>query len=200
MEKYHVGILIFDEVEVLDFAGPFEVFTSAAESTGIRLLQVAVIGTEKRLITARNGLKIMPDYHIGEKHPPVSVLIVPGGEGTKKLLHQPAVLDWVQRVHETALITASVCSGARLLAKTGILDGLGATTHHTVFADVQALAPKCRMLPDERIVDNGKVITCGGVSAGIDMSLHILKRLLGERVASKTARYMEYGDWRNPAG
>ena len=191
MEKYSVGILLFDDVELLDFAGPYEVFSVAAHLAGLKILDVFTVSESKSPIKTYNGLKCLPDYDFSDV-PPVSILIIPGGEGSKKVIENPNYTNWTQKVNDTSLVTASVCSGARILAFLKLLDNFRATTHAEVFEELQKSAPHTTWLPEERFVDNGKIMTAGGVSAGIDLSLHIVQKLFGARLADKVIEYMEY--------
>lgn len=193
-----VAILLFDDIEVLDFAGPFEVFAVTDELANYQLFNVLTVASSPGTVRARNGLKIVPDHTL-ESVPRPDLLIVPGGNGSKALLNQPAVLDWIRRKAPQAELVASVCTGARLLAKAGLLDGLRVTTHHENFAEIRALAPRATVLEDVRFTDNGQVLTAAGISAGIDLSLHIVARLHGAETAQKTADYMEY-HWTNDGG
>lgn len=122
------------------------------------------------------------------------MLVIPGGSGSKQLLEDEAVLDWIRHVSQSAKVIMSVCSGARPLAKLGLLDDLDATTHHQVAAYIRRLAATARIKLDRRYVDTGRIITTGGISAGIDGALHAVARLCGEVIAERTAQYMEY-DW-----
>lgn len=189
----HVGILLFDDVELLDFAGPYEVFSVAAQLHGYALFHVFTITADGMAIRSINGLRVQPDFRLGE-HPAIDVLILPGGDGTKALLEQTAVMDWIATTHGQAQITMSVCSGARLLGKLGLLDGIDCTTHHEVMAHLAQIAPKALIRP-VRYTDGGKLCTSAGICAGIDLSLHIVERLCGAQAASRTREYMEYGDW-----
>ncbi|CCH55000.1 AraC family transcriptional regulator [Fibrisoma limi BUZ 3] len=197
-----VAIFIFNEVEVLDFAGPFEVFGVAGQYAGQRPFHVFTVA-ERGPVYARNGLAIQPTYLLND-HPPADIIIVPGGGGhlsdgtpygSRREMANPAVLNWVRRSAETAELVLSVCTGALILAKAGLLEGLSATTHYRALESLQQLAPNTTILPDERYVDNGKVLTSAGVSAGIDLSLYVVGRLLGEEVAAGTAKYMQYDYW-----
>lgn len=125
----------------------------------------------------------------------IDILVVPGGTGTKSEMLKEDVLEWIKRNHSNSKITMSVCSGARLLGKLGLLDGLECTTHHEVIEHLQEIAVKAVIKTDKRFTDNGKILTSAGISAGIDLSLHIVGKLYGADVASKTRIYMEYGDW-----
>lgn len=197
--KQNVAILLFDEVEVLDFAGPFEVFAVTDELRGygtFNVFTVAGAGSDrtaapKRPIRTRNGLSVNPDHDFATCPTP-HLLIVPGGFGTRALLKQEAALAWVRNAANSADLVMSVCTGALVLAQAGLLDGLRATTHHECFGLLRQLAPTAEVVETERFVDNGRVLTAAGISAGIDCSLHLVERLLGSAAAAKTARYMEY--------
>ncbi|MEA2595842.1 MAG: hypothetical protein QOF01_2311 [Thermomicrobiales bacterium] len=193
-----VGILIFDEVEVLDFCGPFEVFASAS-ATGEaprdehRLFTVLTIAEENRTIHCRGGLLVQP-HHTLTDHPPLDILVVPGGYGTRRELSNPVVLDWIAAQDKQTSLTASVCTGAFLLAADGLLDGKRATTHWASIDWLREHYPAIDVRADERVVDEGHIVTSAGVSAGIDMALHVVARLHGHAIAADTARGMEY-DW-----
>ncbi len=196
MQSYNVGILLFNDVEVLDFAGPFEVFSVTKDATSFDFLNVFTIAHEPGNIIAKNGLEVVPDYTF-LFHPPIQVLIVPGGDGTRKIFENREYIKWIQKVHENSMITASVCSGARLLAKAGLLRGIPVTTHHQVMEEIKSISPTSKLDPSKRYIERGRVITSGGISAGIDMSLYIVQKLLGVKTALQTQKYMEYGDWRS---
>jgi transcriptional regulator GlxA family with amidase domain len=190
-----VGILIFDDVEVLDFCGPFEVF-SVARPVGeqrdeARLFTVVTIAQEPRLITCRGGLLVQPHHTLAD-HPPLDILVVPGGVGTRRERRNRRILDWIAARHQQTELTTSVCTGAFLLAERGLLDGRRATTHWDSIAWMRAQYPAVTLIEDARVVDEGRLITAAGISAGIDMSLHVVGRLYGEDVAAWTARRMEY--------
>lgn len=189
-----VGVLIFDEVEVLDFCGPFEVFSTATAEGEERLLfNALIIAEEARLIRCRGGLLVQP-HHTFIDHPPLDILVVPGGFGTRRERENPVVLNWIATQSRSAL-TTSVCTGAFLLAANGLLDGKRATTHWASIEWMRRMHPEVQTLDDQRVIDEGNVITSAGVSAGIDMALHVVERLHGRAVAEATARGMEY-DWR----
>ena len=189
--KKNVALLLFDDVEVLDFAGPFEVFAVTDELRDHETFNVYTVAETARTIRARNGLNVVP-HHTFADAPSADILIIPGGYGTRALLARPEVLAWIQRQATAAEIVMSVCTGALLLAKLGLLDGLAATTHHELIDMLIELAPKATVLPRERFTDNGKICTSAGISAGIDLSLHLVARLLGDAAAQTSARYMEY--------
>ncbi len=189
--KRIVAILLFDEIEVLDFAGPFEVFAVTDELSNHQLFRVVTVAPEQRAIRARNGLSVNPDHALADCPRP-DILIVPGGFGTRALLNNQPVLDWIKAIHTTAEIVASVCTGSIVLGRAGLLDGLKATTHHECFELLRTHAPRTTIVETDRFLDNGRILTAAGISAGIDMSLHLVARLHGAAVAEKTARYMEY--------
>jgi transcriptional regulator GlxA family with amidase domain len=189
----NVAILIFDEVEVLDFCGPFEVFSVAGRGSGLDPFNVYTVAQTSGPVAARNNLSVNPAHTLADCPRP-DVLLVPGGYGTRREMHNEALTDWIRQSAEGVELLLSVCTGALLLAKAGLLEGLSATTHHGAFDLLREVAPKTTVLESERVVDNGKIILSAGISAGIDMSLYVVGRLLGEEQAEETARYMEY-DW-----
>jgi transcriptional regulator GlxA family with amidase domain len=190
-----VAIYVFPDVEVLDFAGPYEVFTTAnrvfkrTASTGADLFQVFTVASTSALVRARAGLQVKPDHTL-EEHPEINLLIIPGGSVITELNNGP-LLNWIAQVHASSTHTASVCTGAFLLAKAGVLDGLAVTTHWEDIADLRAMFPALEVREQLRWVENDKVITSGGISAGIDMSLHLVERIAGRALALATAKQME---------
>ena len=196
--KRPVAILVFPDVEILDFAGPFEVFSATDELGGGQLFDTYTVAESPGSVRARNGLKIVPDFTL-ESAPQPQLLIIPGGAGTRALLQRPSLLEWIRQRHRRVEHTVSVCTGALVLAKAGLLDGLRATTHYENLAELAALAPDAVTDANVRFTDNGKILTAAGISAGLDVSLHLVARLLGDAVAAKTSRYMEYR-WLNDGG
>lgn len=192
-----VGILIFDDVEVLDFCGPFEVFSVSRpvgeHSDDFKLFNVVTVAEENRIITCRGGLLVKPQATI-ENHPPLDILVIPGGQGTRRERHNQRLLDWITRQDQNTSLTTSVCTGAFLLAERGLLAHHRATTHWNSIDWMRSTYPTISIVADERVVDEGHIITSAGISAGIDMSLHVVSRLYGADVAAWTARRMEY-DW-----
>jgi transcriptional regulator GlxA family with amidase domain len=171
-QKWKVGILLFNQVEVLDFAGPFEVFSV---TTGKQLTDkpffVYTVAQTKNPIQARNGLTVVPDYDF-KSAPDFDILIIPGGYGAEEVeINNPTVLEWISRSAKKASITASVCTGAFLLAKAGLLNGKSATTHWMDIDRLKKEFPEIRVLEDKKFVDEESIMTSGGISAGIDMSL-----------------------------
>lgn len=192
---YNVGILLFNDVEVLDFAGPFEVFSVTSELNNYNLFNTFTISENGQLILTVNGLQVQPDYSIAN-HPQIDILVIPGGVGTKHIMDNPLIISWITNTHKSTHITVSVCSGARLLGKIGLLDNIESVTHHEVIPHLQEIAPKTIINPTKRFIDNGKVMTSGGISAGIDLALHIVEKLYNKDIKNKTIEYMEYGDWK----
>lgn len=190
----NVGILIFDNIELLDFAGPFEVFSVTNQLNDYKLCNTFTFSETGVPIKSVNGLHVIPDYSI-HTCPDIDILIIPGGGGTKKLIENKELLSWINDKYQKSEITFSICSGARLLAKLGLLDNLEFTTHHEVFEDVQKIAPKAILVKAKRFIDNGKLMTSAGISAGIDLSLHVIEKLYGKTTVTRTIKYMEYGDW-----
>lgn len=192
-KKLSVAILIFDEVEVLDFAGPFEVFSVTSELSDYTLLEVKVVGKSTSPVTAKNGLKVIPDISYSEVDQ-MDILVIPGGDGSKKVMFDEDLMIWLGKVIPTTQVTFSVCSGARILAKLGLLDGKPFTTHHEVFEDVLALTQNATAQRNMRFVDSGQVMTAAGVSSGVDLSLHVVEKLFGHLIRSKTAKYIEWSE------
>ena len=193
----NVAILIFDDVEVLDFCGPLEVFSVSGRQRQSAPLNVYTVAEKSTPVLARNQLSVNPRYTIAEC-PPAHVLVVPGGWGTRREMNNPRLVDWIKTAASTAEIVLSVCTGSLLLAKAGLLDGLKATTHHGALDLLREVAPETTVFRDQRFLDNGRIIVSAGVSAGIDAALHVVARLAGKEEALETARYIEY-DWRDEA-
>lgn len=194
--KRKVAILMFDEVEVLDFAGPFEVF-GVTRINGEAQFHVFTVAATSAPVTARNGLKILPEYEFANCPLP-DLLVVPGGNGTRSVMRDEHILNWVRAQAIPAELVLSVCTGALVIGAAGVLNGLKATTYHTAFDELRLAAPEAEVIEGQRWIDNGRVITSAGVSAGIDMSLYVVGRLLGEEVAQQTAAYMEYNRQTQP--
>ena len=194
----NIGIYIFDEVEILDFAGPFEVFYTAARvysktvSSAGKIFEVFTVAETGVAVNARGGLSVMPAYAF-EQHPGIDILIVPGGVVSEEL-EKPGVISWVRAQSRTARLTASVCTGAFILGKAGLLDGRTVTTHWEDIDDLRAMFPAVTVKENARYIDQGDIVTSAGISAGADMSLYLVARLAGEELAVNTARQMEY-DW-----
>lgn len=190
--KKNVGILIFDDAEVLDFAGPFEVFAVASEVHDFSLYDVFTVARHMKPVRAVNGLLVTPNYDFSN-HPPIDILIVSGGQGTRALLRDQEHHDWLQRVHRTTEYTLSICSAARIFGALGLLDRKPYCTHHQVYDHLKELVPTGQPQNDRRFVQTDeRLYTSGGISAGIDLSFHILEQRHGKEAAVRTAEYMEY--------
>jgi transcriptional regulator GlxA family with amidase domain len=187
----NVAILLFDDAEVLDFAGPFEVFSVASQVHDFKLFNVFTIAKSKEMIRAVNGLKVFPDYTV-ENHPKIDILIISGGQGTTLLLNEKEIINWVKAIHSTTEITMSICSGSRVLGILGLLDNLEYCTHHLVYDDMKKITPTGIPQKQKRFFNVGKIHTTGGISAGIDASFNIVEKLHGKKVAEATSKYMEY--------
>lgn len=191
MQPRKVVIIIFDNVEVLDFCGPFEVFGVARDADNQPLFEVFTVAEEDRPIYARNGLIVHPNYTFATCPKP-DLYLVPGGQGVRKEVDNPIMIDWIKDQATHSELVLSVCTGAWMLAKAGLLQNLSATTYHTAFERLLEIEPTLTVNRDVRWVDNGRIVTSAGVSAGIDMALHVVAKLHGEDIALKTARHMEY--------
>ena len=190
-----VGILLFNEVEVLDFAGPFEVFSLAENDSSDKYFNVITIAEQQAPISTRNGLTVIPDYSF-DNHPTIDVLVIPGGYGAEKVeINNPIVIDWIISQAKITELTLSVCTGALLLAKAGLLAGKSATTH---WMDLDNLAsyPNIEVIANTRFVDASdettKLVTSAGISADIHASLYCVKKLLDSQTMQTTARRMEF--------
>jgi transcriptional regulator GlxA family with amidase domain len=186
-----VAIILFDEVEVLDFAGPFEVFSVCGRRHQLEPFDVFTVSEHGTPIRARNNLTVAPTHSFASCPAP-DIVLVPGGYGTRREMMNPALLSFVQRVARDCELVLSVCTGALILGRLGLLDGQEATTHHLAMDELRSAAPTCRVREDRRVVDNGRVILSAGVSAGIEMALYVVGRLLGQEMALETARYMAW--------
>ncbi len=197
----NIGILVFDDVEVLDFAGPFEVLTTAvrvharAQDPGAAPLWRVLLldsqgGARRERVRARAGLCFQPDFSI-QNHPPLDALLVPGGVVDAEL-QRPELLAWLAHQAATVQRLASVCTGAFLLAEAGCLQGLACTTHWEDVAALRARQPALQVQEGVRWVEQDRVITSAGISAGIDMSLHLVQRLHSRELAVATARQMDF--------
>jgi transcriptional regulator GlxA family with amidase domain len=189
----NVAILMFDNVEVLDFAGPFEVFGVTGGRENRRLYDVFTVAQHSKPIMARNNMSINCDYTF-DTMPNAQVFVIPGGFGTRREKHSPSMIRFVQERVAAATSVVSVCSGALLLAKAGLLNGLHATSHSGALDELAADEPSCKVHRSARVVDNGKIVTSAGISMGIDASLYTVAKHFGLAQAQETARYMEY-DW-----
>ena len=185
----NVGILLFDDVEEMDFAGPFEVFGIAASL--ISGLKVITLSKEGRLLRCSHGLRVQPDHSFSNS-PPIDLLIVPGGRGAREYaMRDQDTLDFVKAQASRARI-ASVCTGALVLAAAGVLDGHKATTHHSHLETLRRY-PKIEVVGGARYVSDGSVSSSAGISAGIDLALEIVRINFGKEIVTKIVEEMEYG-------
>jgi transcriptional regulator GlxA family with amidase domain len=198
METLNVGILIFDNVEVLDFAGPFEVFSRTRLIPGVEArrsdeggpFRVFTVARTREPITATGGLTVVPRHGFADA-PRIDLLVVPGGFGTRPLLQDEEILDWIRRTAAAARQVTSVCTGSLLLARAGLLQGRRATTHWASLDLLDSLGAGVTVERELRVVDDG-VVSSAGVASGIDMAFYIVERLFGQEVADETAKYIEY--------
>jgi putative intracellular protease/amidase/YHS domain-containing protein len=188
VHRRSVVILVFDGMELLDFAGPAEVFVSAG-------CQVTTVAATRDPVTCAGLVTITPQCTVADC-PRSDIIVIPGG--SRAVSRDRRVTDWVAKASPQAEATLSVCTGVFVLAQAGLLDGKDATTHHGAIEALRTQFPKVTVHADRRIVDNGKIVTSAGVSAGIDGALHLVDRLMGRSQARATARYMEY-NWQPPS-
>lgn len=191
-----LAILMFDDVEVLDACGPFEVFSVANRITsrdgGEPAFDVVLVGVSERPVRARGGMRISVDTTIDDtRH--YDIVLVPGGV-VHAVAADPAVIAWIEKNSKTTELTASVCTGAFLLAKAGVLDSRPVTTHWEDIGELRAVWPNLDVREGVRFLDHGDIATSAGISAGLDLALHLVGRLVTEEVAALTARQMQY-DW-----
>ena len=189
-----IGIYLYDEAEVLDFSGPFEVLSTASHISGDALppFQPCLIAETKAPLNARGGFSVNPNHSIHE-HPPLDVLIVVGGVHDAQL-HKPQVLEWIAEQAKSVDIVASICTGAFLLAEAGVLSDQRVTTHWQDIPDLRERYPNLSVVENARWVQAGNIVTSGGISAGIDMALYLVSELHSEDLAVRTALQMEF-DW-----
>jgi len=192
-QQWNVGILLFNDVEVLDFAGPFEVLSiTTFLGKQDKPFSMYVISETGKMVRARNGLMVNPTFAFADV-PALDILIIPGGYGAEEIeIHNEKLIDWIREQSAHVELIASVCTGAFLLAKAGLLDGKKATTHWMDIKRLETEYPKIDIQRGLKYVDEGSIITAAGISAGIDMSFHIIKKLLGSEIARATAKRMEY--------
>jgi transcriptional regulator GlxA family with amidase domain len=196
MERRRVGIVVFDDVEVLDFCGPFEVFSVTRLNAERRREEpspfaVLLVAQQAGVVTAAGGLRVVPDVTL-DACPALDVLVVPGGWGTRREIHNPELLAWIaQRGRQVETLT-SVCTGAMLLGHAGLLDGRRATTHWRSLDWMSESFPQVTVERALHVVEDGHVVTSAGISAGIDMALRVVARYHGDAIARATARQMEY--------
>lgn len=198
MPRHRLAILLFDEVEVLDFAGPFEVFNALRldETTrreSVSPYEVITVSVRPDTVHARGGLQVIADTHASRLDiASLDSLLIPGGYGTRALLADTGFIAWLREVGPRVPRLLSVCTGSLLLAQAGLLDGKSATTHWASLDWMQRDWPKVKVVRDRHFVFDGRIVSSAGISAGIDLALKIIEADHGEALARATARYMEY--------
>jgi transcriptional regulator GlxA family with amidase domain len=193
----NVVIVVYEDVYLLDFAGPMEVFHDAAIVDSSCRLRVVTASRDGKPVHAHTGLLVTPGCALADCARP-DVLVIPGGDldvGEKDTV----LAAWIRETAPRCRIVLSVCTGAFILAKLGLLDGMKATTWHGALKGLAKAAPRCETVGGVRWTDNGRVITTAGISAGIDGALHVVSRLRGAATAQQTARYMDYEYWTGEA-
>jgi len=186
-----VGVALFEGAEELDWAGPWEVLAAWAEQWPDDGARVLTIAREEGPVTCAKGLRVLPE-ETWETAPPLDVLVYPGGRGTRRELADAAVLDWIRGLAGRGTLMTSVCTGSLVFAAAGLLDGRPATTHWGSLETLPTLGSEIEVRSDDRYVDTGDVITAAGVSAGIDMALHLVERLHSTERAKEVRRYIQY--------
>jgi transcriptional regulator GlxA family with amidase domain len=186
MAQQTVGVLLFPEFELLDVFGPLEAFGQARD-----FFRVLTVAEHAGPVASAQGPRAIADHGLDDC-PPLDILLVPGGMGTRREVGNRTLLDWIARQARRTATTTSVCTGSALLAKAGVLDGRRATSNKRAFAWVMEQGPKVDWVRQARWVEDGNVVTSSGVSAGIDMALHLIGRLAGAGVRDEVATRMEY--------
>ena len=196
MNRKEMGILIFEDVEVLDFCGPFEVFSATRLNEEKRLeelspFDVFLVAETREPVVTSGRMKVLPDYDLDDC-PALDLLVVPGGWGTRREMNNERLLKWIVDRSAQVETLSSVCTGALLLGKAGLLDGKRATTHWRSLDWMQELFPKTVVDRQLHFVEEGSLFTSAGISAGIDMALRVVSRYFGDAIARATAKHMEY--------
>lgn len=196
MNRKHVGIILFNDIEILDFCGPFEVFSATRLNEEERRsepspFEVSLISETLSPVTTTGGMKVLPQYTF-ENCPPIDILVVPGGLGTRKELNNSVLLEWLRKRAAEVEILTSVCTGSMLLGFAGLLDGLHATTHWRSLDWMRDTFPEVIVEYEQHVVSDGRIFTSAGISAGLDMALKVVAWYYGEDIALATAGHMEY--------
>jgi transcriptional regulator GlxA family with amidase domain len=192
MAQKTLGVLLFPEFELLDVFGPLEAFGQAKD-----WFRIVTVAERPGPVASAQGPRAMADHGFTDC-PRLDILLVPGGMGTRREVNNTVLVDWIARQARAAETTTSVCTGAALLAKAGVLDGRRATSNKRAFGWVTEQGPKVDWVRQARWVDDGPVITSSGVSAGIDMALHLIGRIAGPAARDEIATRMEY-EWHSDA-
>jgi transcriptional regulator GlxA family with amidase domain len=196
MERKRVGILIYPQVEVLDFCGPYEVFSvtrldEARRQEESSPFEVFLVGESREPVAATGGMRVLPDHDFATC-PPLHVLVVPGGWGSRTQIYNERLVGWIRQRAVAVEILASVCTGSFLLGQAGLLAGRRATTHWKSLDRMRATFPDVIVEDHLHVVEDGAIVTSAGIAAGIDLALRVVARLCGVMVAQATARHMEY--------
>ena len=196
MQRKLVGIFIYEDVEVLDFCGPFEVFSVTRLNEQNRRDEASpfhplLVAEASRAVTTTGGMQVMP-HHTMSDCPPLDIVVVPGGWGYRHHMKNGALHEWIRARAARAETVTGVCTGALLLGSAGLLDGLNATTHWRFLDSMRDSFPEVSVKYDKHFVQDGRVFTSAGISAGIDMSLKVVEHYFGDAIARATARHMEY--------
>ncbi len=186
-----VSILVFDDVEVLDFCGPFEAFSVAGVREGQKPFAVSLVAETTDVVSARNGLRVLPDHDLAGA-PRSDIVVVPGGPGARPASHSAALADWLRARSAEGATILSVCTGALILGRAGLLDGMVVTTHHGALDELRAVAPQAIVDPSRRYHVHDRMVVAAGVASGIDGALELVARHCGVPLAEGTATYMEY--------
>ncbi|HET6582577.1 MAG TPA: DJ-1/PfpI family protein [Nannocystaceae bacterium] len=190
-EQQRIAVFVFPDVEELDFVGPWEVLASWARGWPDDGIECFTLARERAEVVCAKGLRVVPDHDWGSA-PPFDLLILPGGRGTRPMLGDGRMLAWVRDLADRGVTIASVCTGALVLAKCGLLDGKPATTHHGSLSLLRELGRDIDVQPEARFVDNGSILTASGVSAGIDLALHLIVRMHSVERARQLRRHIQY--------
>ncbi len=190
MEINSIGIFLFDGVELLDFAGPLEVFGAANYLKDDGLFSINTVAEKKQIKTSKGLLHVSADHILSDQT--YDLFIIPGGYGTRSIVRNPELLHRIDGTISHAKITASVCTGALILAALGRLSGKTVCSHHLSFDKLLAIDPTVTIMKEERYTDHGEIITSAGVSAGIDMGFHFLSRYYSKAFSDETRQYIEY--------
>lgn len=196
MKRLMTGIVIFDDIEVLDFCGPFEVLSVTRLNEARRReepspFDVRLIAPQGKNVTTAGGMQVLAQHTFADT-PPLDILVVPGGWGVRRELENPAMAPWLRQQAQQVTLLTAVCTGSMLLGQAGLLDGRHATTHWKSLDWMRQTFPGIQVDAQHHVVEDSHIITSAGISAGIDMALRIVARCWGEDVATATARHMEY--------
>ncbi len=196
MDRKRVGIVIFPEVEVLDFCGPYEVFSVVRLNEERRReepspFEVLLVAEQAEAIQTAGGMRVLPDCTL-DTCPPLDILVAPGGWGTRRQINNEILIQWIKERGQQVETLTSVCTGAMLLGQAGLLDGRRATTHWRLLAWLRESFPAVTVEEQLHVVEDGHILTSAGIAAGIDLALKVVGRYYGEAVARATARHMEY--------